>query len=61
MWTNPPWVPLQKGAFPKEKGHVQLVQLVQHVQQLAVLLIFSELILEMSVSVESQIALLLLI
>lgn len=56
MWTNPPWVPLQKGAFPKEKGHVQLVQLVQlvqHVQQLAVLLIFSELILEMSVSVES--------
>lgn len=58
MWTNPPWVPLQKGAFPKEKGHVQLVQ---HVQQLAVLLIFSELILEISVSVESQIALLLLI
>lgn len=53
MWINPPWVPLQKGAFPKEKGHVQLVQLVQHVQQLAVLLIFSELILEMSVSVES--------
>lgn len=50
MWTNPPWLPLQKGAFPKEKGHVQLVQ---HVQQLAVLLIFSELILEMSVSVES--------
>lgn len=54
MWTNPPWVPLhvhcQKGAFPKEKGHVKLVQ---HVQQLAVLLIFSELISEMSVSVES--------